>query len=157
MHADGTNRRRLTNNIVEDRSPSWSPDGTQLAYVSYNPVNWAIFTMNADGTNQRLITPREHARFIDPAWSPDGRQIAVASDLRGRNFEIWIMNADGSGLIRLTQNPAMDAHPVWSRDGSTLLFESFRDGNPEIYRMNADGSDLTRLTYNAGRDSDPSL
>src|SRR5690606_41016993 len=64
------------------------------------------------------------------------------------NFEIWVMDADGSNKQRLTDHPAMDSNPVWSADGSAILFESWRDGNLEIYRMNADGSDVRRLTSN---------
>jgi len=111
--------------------------------------------MNADGSDSRLLAGHQKARFLDPVSSPDGSKIAFASDRIPFNFEIWAMDADGSSKQRLTDNPAMDSNPVWSADGSAILFESWRDGNLEIYRMNADGSDVRRLTSNEARDSDP--
>jgi dipeptidyl aminopeptidase/acylaminoacyl peptidase len=84
---------------------------------------------------------------------PPGK-IAFASDRDG-NFEIYVMNADGGGLTRLTNNPAEDTHPTWSPDGTRLAFVSNRDGNKEIYVMGADGSGVTRLTNNSDEDLEP--
>ena len=89
-----------------------------------------------------------------PAWSPDGSRIAFMSDRDG-NFEIYVMNADGSGPTRLTKNPESDAYPVWSADGSRIAFQSERDGNYEVYVMNADGSRQTNLTDNPAGDGNP--
>ena len=89
-----------------------------------------------------------------PDWSPDGRRIAFDSDRDG-NWEVYVMNADGSGVTRLTDNGAADEFPAWSPDGRRIAFESNRDGNWEIYVMNADGSGVTRLTYNDAFDSGP--
>ena len=88
------------------------------------------------------------------AQSPDGR-IAFVSDRDG-NEEIYAMNADGSGVVRLTNNSANDRYPSWSPDGRRIAFESDRDGNYEIYAMNADGSGLTRLTNDSASDRRPS-
>src|SRR2546426_117937 len=87
-------------------------------------------------------------------WSPDNRQIAFASDRDG-NWEIYVMNADGSDPVRLTDNVASDLYPGWSPDGSKITFESDRDGNSEIYVMAADGAQPTRLTNDPGWDADP--
>ena len=89
-----------------------------------------------------------------PAWSPDGRRIAFASDRDG-NTEVYVMNADGSGVTRLTVNDAVDSSPSWSPDGRRIAFVSTRDGNWEIYVMNADGSGVTRLTDNDAYDWSP--
>jgi Tol biopolymer transport system component len=84
------------------------------------------------------------------AWSPDGRRIAFTSDRSG-DPEIYVANADGSGLLRLTNTPGRDAHPSWSSNGKHLLFQSPRaDGNVQIYRMNADGTDQRRLAATTG-------
>ena len=82
-----------------------------------------------------------------PAWSPDGRRIAFGSGRDG-NREIYVMNADGSGVTRLTYNDAIDSGPAWSPDGRRIAFASTRDGSFEVYVMNADGSGVTRLTDN---------
>ena len=85
---------------------------------------------------------------LAPAWSPDGRKIAFGGD-----GEIYVMNADGRGLRRLTRNPASDGSPAWSPDGRRIAFGSERDGNLEVYVMNTDGSgqrNLTRSPWNEG-------
>ena len=89
-----------------------------------------------------------------PDWSPDGRRIAFTSDRDGRS-EVYVMNADGSGVTRLTHNDAVDSSPAWSPDGRRIAFHSTLDGNWEIYVMNADGSGVTRLTNNAAFDGYP--
>ena len=116
--------------------------------------------MNADGTQQERLT-NSPAVDTAPAWSPDGQQIAFASNRDG-NFEIYVMDAEGTGVpVNLTNNAAVDRDPAWSPDGQRIAFVSLRDGNatgtsspnPEIYVMNANGSDQTRLTTNAGHGS----
>lgn len=80
----------------------------------------------------------------DLFWSPDGKMVVFNSNRDG-NWEIYIMNADGSEQTNLTNNPADDGFPSWSPDGKIIAFQSYRDGNGEIYIMNADGSGLKRL------------
>ena len=89
-----------------------------------------------------------------PTWSPDGRRIAFGSGRDG-NREIYVMNADSSGVTRLTDNDAIDSGPAWSPDGRRIAFSSTRDDNFEVYVMNADGSGITRLTNNDARDWHP--
>ncbi|MGR3296281.1 MAG: TolB family protein, partial [Candidatus Bathyanammoxibius sp.] len=84
-----------------------------------------------------------------------GSRIAFPSDRDG-NYEIYVMDADGSNLERLTDNLASDGEPSWSPDGSRIAFTSDRDGNPEIYVMDADGSNQQRLTDNPASDYGPS-
>ena len=91
---------------------------------------------------------------IDPTPIAAGR-IAFGSDRDG-NEEIYLMNADGSGLIRLTDDPGRDGNPSWSPDGERIAFHSNRDGNWNVYVMNADGSGVTRLTDNSAGGSSPS-
>ena len=74
---------------------------------------------------------------------------------RDGNFEIYVMNADGSGITRLTNNAARDGFPAWSPDGTKIAFVSDRDGNFEIYTMNADGTGLVNLTNNPAKDDRP--
>jgi Tol biopolymer transport system component len=90
-----------------------------------------------------------------PAWSPDGTRIAFHSDRDG-DLEIYVVSADRSEIVQLTDNEATDVYPTWSPDGTRIAFASDRDGNLEIYAMNADGTEQTRLTDNSASDDLPS-
>ena len=155
VNADGTNLTRLTHFPGGHGSPAYSPDGSQIAFVSTpeSGTPWEIHVMNADGRGQVRLTDSQ-ASNGGPAWSPDGMKIAFDSERDG-NKEIYVMNADGSGQTRITDNQADDTDPTWSPDGLRIAFVSDRDGNREIYVMNADGGDQTRLTNNPDSDSAP--
>ena len=162
MNADGTNPTRITNNSSSDREPSWSPDGSKIAFVSARDGNEEIYVMNADGSNQTRLTNNTAFDF-DPAWSPDGTRIVLATTRDFPPFgniasglEIYVMNADGSNQVRLTNNTDVDAQPLWSPDGTRIAFNSQRDGLPLIYTMNADGSNVINATQSTTFDaSDP--
>ena len=161
MNADGSDITRLTHNEAYDYGPSLSPDGQRIAFSS-DRDGGGIYVMNIDGSDVTRLTDNE-AYDSDPSWSPDGRRIAFESNrddpVRSDDrliFNIYVMNADGSGQTRLTDNPGSDSDPSWSPDGQRIAFSSDRDGNGDIYVMNTDGSDVTRLTDNPGFDSDPS-
>ncbi|HET6444199.1 MAG TPA: hypothetical protein VFI27_06410 [candidate division Zixibacteria bacterium] len=114
MDSDGSNQRSLTGSPDWEIFPSWSPDGTKIAYFSMLPGGQKqdVFTMNVDGTGVLQLTNRPNTVDEDPVWSPDGRQIAFQSD-RDRNFEIYLMDADGSNQRRLTNNAAGEYWPAW--------------------------------------------
>ncbi|MCH7836091.1 MAG: PD40 domain-containing protein, partial [Chloroflexi bacterium] len=109
----------------------------------------AVLAACGDG-GQPAATPTP---TVGPGVSATGK-IAFDSDRDG-NFEVYVVNADGSGLSNLTGSPALDLGPAWSPDGSRIAFTSDRDGNIEIYVMNADGSGLTRLTDDPAGDRRP--
>ncbi len=90
-----------------------------------------------------------------PAWSPDGTRLAFESTRDGPDADIFVMNADGSGVVQLTRNDAYDGTPAWTPDGQHLVFASERDGNEEVYRMRADGSEQTNLSRHPGADGHP--
>jgi Tol biopolymer transport system component len=100
--------------------------------------------------------PLDPSASVDhfPAWSPDGSRIAFVTDRDG-NFEIYVMNVDGTNTINLTNNPATEFNPTWSPLGTKILFSTTRDGNSEIYSMNPDGTSQTRLTSNSVGDFNP--
>lgn len=150
MNADGNAQTRVSGNF-NDRSPTWSPDGQQLGFVSNESCTYGcISVMRADGTQRRRVS-ENGANNENPAWSPDGQWIAFASsrDLAGTfQFDIYTMRTDGSQLSRLTSTyTAFDLHPSWSPDGARIAFSSDRSGDVEIWVMNADGTAPTRLTY----------
>jgi Tol biopolymer transport system component len=149
--ADRPDSLRLSS---EDWSPSWSPDGQKIAFVSGRNGAPEIYVMNGDGSNQIRLT-NNRARDSSPSWSPDGLKI-IFDSIRDGNWEIYTMNTDGTEQTRLTNNQANDGMPSWSPDGTQVAFYSARDGNVEIYSMNADGTNQIRLTDNPAVDGKPS-
>lgn len=113
----------------------------------------AALLMGVDAPAGKLlkVTPVESSY---PFWSPDGTKIVFHSDRNG-NLDIYTMNADGTGLARLTDHPAIDQTPVWSPDGTKIIFQSLRDGNEELYVMNADGSNPVNITRHPANESHP--
>ena len=169
MDADGSNQRRLTNNRLHDGSPSWSPDGKRIVFVSNRDGNGEIYVMDADGGNQQNLT-NNLSSDSSPCWSPDGKRIAFDSDREGRfNWEIYVMDADGGNQQNLTNHPDDDGwpddrYPSWSPDGAHIVFSARREDHfenkfavtYEIYVMNADGGNQQRLTNNRNNEWNPS-
>ena len=111
--------------------------------------------MNPDGSDQTRITDRPTNFDCCLDWSPDGKRIAFQSELPGFNWEVFVMDADGSNVMNITNNAAFDGWPSWSSDGRIAFF-SDREGDAEIYTTNPDGSGLTQLTNNSSSDRFPS-
>jgi TolB protein len=153
MPASGGTPRLLTRSPGNEAEPSWSPDGKEIAYWRWSGREEGdsdIWVMNADGTQQRAITRTPDSDYA-PAWSPDGEHIAFQreypADPLSINYEIVVVNADGSGFRRLTRNRSFDdSEPVWSPDGKQIVFISDRTGVEELFVMDADGSGLKELT-----------
>lgn len=171
MARDGSGQTRLTTNTVFDGLPAFSPDGERVAFTSRrnsqgSVVNDDIFVMDprdgdADGNGDGLdqITSTSGENEFQPAYSPDGGRIAFTSSQNGN--EIFVMDADGTNRIRLTNNPARDARPAISPNGDRIAFTSNRPGSDgitddEVYVMDAadtdgdgNGDNLTRITDNS--------
>lgn len=151
MDADGSNVRRLTSNLADDVNPMWSPDGQKISFDSERDGNREIYVMDADGGNQIRLT-KSNAVDSTSAWSPDGSLIAFASNrdtgppYNPYNMDIYVMNADGSNVKRIVDDPEYDVGPQWSPDGRKILFISGRNGNFDVYEMNADGTGQRNLT-----------
>ncbi len=148
--ADGRNGRNLTRSHHIEVSPTWSPDGTKIAFVSDKTGSPKIYVMNADGSNQRLITP--HGYNTDPAWSPNPNINKIAFvRVEGSEANIFTINPDGTGEERLTWAWRRNENPSWSSDGHWITFASNRDGAYDIYMMYLNGSNTTRLTRGGGK------
>jgi tol-pal system beta propeller repeat protein TolB len=148
MNADGTNRLRLTDK-GDNWFPSFSPDGTRIAFVSNRDGKRDIYLINPDGTNLVRLTTDVGASY-QPAWSPDGKHLAFTTHY-GKNQEIFVIDADGNNLVNLSSNESGDERPTWSPDGKFIAFASGRDYSDDsvmdqIYVMAADGSKQERLT-----------
>lgn len=153
MNADGSGETLLT--TEPGQIPRWSPDGSKIAFLG--PANnRPIYVINADGTGLARLTSTP-ALQDHHAWSPDGTRIAFVRGLesivngqRAINFEIFVMNADGSGQTRLTNDPQSDFRPAWGPNGKLAFDRSIEEGSApptgNIWVMNADGSDQVNIT-----------
>jgi tol-pal system beta propeller repeat protein TolB len=125
--------------------PAWSPDGTRIAFASERDGDQEIYTMNSsDGSGGRKLT-NNHNHDVHPSWSPDGTKIAFE-----RDYDIWVMKADGTDQNNLTNSPNMSEYePDWSPDGTRIVFQKWGGDlgfQTDIISMTADGSGLVNLT-----------
>lgn len=154
MSQDGSNQIRLATNGNSDERIAWSPDGTKIAYVSGDKQ---VYRVNSDGSSGSPDNLTNSASTnYNPTWKSDSTKIAFYTNRTG-NWEVFVMDSDGSNQTNLTGNAGSDRYPAWSPNGTKIAFQSTRDGglpnNAEIYVMNPDGSNQTRLTNNSAIDS----
>lgn len=147
--ASGSGRaQRLTFSWSIETSPSWSPNGQELVFVSDRSGKPMLYIMDRDGAGTRRIT-YDFNYCGSPAWSPRGDRIAFVAMDDGNNFNVYTIAPDGSDAVRLTSGGSNE-NPVWSPDGRFLVFSSTRAGAADLYVMRADGSGLRRLTWSGG-------
>lgn len=152
MDYDGYAQRPVTANGSLNITPSWSPDGRALSYISYREGAPALYlAFLYQGRGEKLVGDFQS---FTPAWSPDGRWIAFTSNRDGQS-EIYLAAVDGSELRRLTDNRAIDVAPTWSPNGRTIAFTSDRTGAPQIYTMDRDGLNLRRVSFEGSYNDSP--
>ena len=134
----------------------WFPDGKRILLRGYHGDSNAlqICSVNVDGTGIKVIFSEPNIMSFFPAISPDGKKIAFATN-RDENTEIYVIDAGGGNLRRVTNDDGADTTPAWSSDGQWIAFASDRDGDFEIYIVRADGSGLRQLTNNTAGDGQP--
>jgi Tol biopolymer transport system component len=158
VRRDGTGRKTLTSSDEREIEADWSPDGSRISYSRLRladaddwRLTW-IWTMRSDGSDQRPLVNGNGAQ-----WSPDGKQLVFSAPAAGSDGDLFVINADGTGLRHLMVTPAIERPDDWSPDGRKILFtRSVSDTSSDLYVMNADGTGVRRLTRTRGIDSDGS-
>ena len=152
--ADGYGAQTVLASSEPIISPSWSPDGTRLAYVSFERKKPIIYIQSLV-SSQRQVLAQFKGNNSAPAWSPDGKQLAIVLTRDG-NSQIYLINADGSGLKRLSYSSGIDTEPSFSPDGTWIIFTSDRGGSPQIYRTQVNGGGSAyRLTFEGSYNVSP--
>ncbi|MHB8346558.1 MAG: Tol-Pal system beta propeller repeat protein TolB [Acidiferrobacterales bacterium] len=152
--SDGYDPRTILRSSQPLMSPRWSPDGTRLAYVSFEHDHSVVYIQNVD-TGVRWKVADFRGINSAPSWSPGGRRLALSLSLGGHP-EIYVMTLSDGVLKRLTDDSAINTEPSWSPHGRYIVFTSDRSGSPQIFRMTSDGGDVTRLTFEGNYNAAPS-
>ena len=155
--ADGESPQSALNSAEPIISPAWSPNGAQLAYVSFEARKPTIYVHEVATGKRRLVANFKGSNSA-PAWSPDGRRLAVTlSRDGGSQLFLLDLGAPGSEPRRLTQSSSIDTEPIFTADGQSIFFVSDRGGSPQIYRVPAGGGDPVRVTYTGTYNISPAL
>lgn len=153
--ADGYNPQTVVRSPEPLLSPSWSPDGRRLAYVSFERGNSSIYIQDITTGARELLTSFRGINGA-PSFSPDGRRMAMSLSRSG-NPEIYVMDLGSKALTRITNQFGIDTEPTWSEDGNTLYFTSDRGGRPQIYQVPAGGGSATRITFQGSYNASPTV
>lgn len=154
--ADGYNPQTVVRSNLPLLSPSWSPDGSKLAYVSFEHNNNSSVYIQNLGTGARERVSSFRGINSAPAFSPDGRRLALTLSRSG-NPEIYVMDLGSKALTQVTNQFGIDTEPTWSADGSTLYFTSDRGGRPQIYQVSAGGGSASRVSFQGSYNASPSV
>lgn len=151
--SDGEGAQSAFSSSMPLSSPNWSPNGAQLAYVSFEARKAVIYSHDVASGKRRLLANFRGSNSA-PSWSPDGRQLVAALAVTG-NTQIHVLDTNGGAPRRLTQSASIDTEPVYSPDGRSIYFVSDRGGSPQIYRMGAQGDNPQRLTFVGSESTSP--
>jgi len=148
----GQDLMRLTDHPESDYAPSWSPDGTKIAFQASRDGNYEVYVMDADGGNQTNLTNHD-ATEVYVSWAPDGTRISFRSYREG-DGQLYVMDLETGNITHLTEGYTAPAS-AWSPDGTKIVFRSSRSGNWEIYVIDVDGGDPINMTHHPGSDNLP--
>ena len=153
--ADGENAQAALTSREPIISPSWSPNGNELAYVSFEGRKPVVYIHDVS-TGKRRVLANFKGSNSAPAWSPDGKSLAVTLSNEGGS-QIFIIDAKGGDPRRITQSNGIDTEPVFTPDGSAIYFVSDRGGSPQIYRIPSAGGSVQRVTFNGNFNTSPAV
>ena len=153
--ADGEGAFAALTNTEPIISPAWSPNGAQLAYVSFEARKPEIWVYEVATGKRRLVAGFKGSNS-GPSWSPDGRTLAITLSRDG-NSQIYAVSASGGEPTRLTRSEGIDTEATYSADGKSIYFMSDRGGAPQIYKMSASGGGATRVTFSGNYNISPTL
>lgn len=153
--ADGEGGQVALSSVEPIISPAWSPDGRELAYVSFEQQKAVVYVQDV-ASGQRRVLANFRGSNSAPAWAPDGRSL-VLSMSRDGGTQLFSIGRDGSGVKRLTQSSAIDTEATFAPDGRTLYFVSDRGGGPQVYRMPSGGGNAERVSFNGAYNISPAL
>lgn len=154
--ADGENAQAALTSPEPIISPAWSPNGAQLAYVSFESRKPVVYVHDIASGRRRLVANFRGSNSA-PAWSPDGRTLAVTLSRDGVSQIYGLDAAAGGEPRRLSQSSSIDTEPVYAPDGKSIYFVSDRGGSPQIYRMPASGGAADRVTFTGTYNISPSI
>ena len=155
--ADGENPHVVMQSNEPLMSPAWSPDGQNLAYVSFEHRLPTVYVQVLK-TGERHVVSAKAGVNQAPAWSPDGRKLALTLSTRDGNLDVYVLDLATDGLARITDDPAIDTEPQWSKDGQSLYFTSDRAGGPQIYKVGLQPGDKPRrLTFQGNYNARPRI
>lgn len=153
--ADGENAQSALSSPEPIISPAWSPDGNQLAYVSFESRKPVVYVHNVSSGKRRLVANFKGSNSA-PAWSPDGKTLAVTLSRDGGS-QLFLLSASGGEPRRLIQSSGIDTEPVFSSDGQSIYFVSDRGGAPQIYKVSLTGQGVERVTFTGTYNISPTL
>ncbi len=153
--SDGENAQSALTSPEPIISSSWSPNGNELAYVSFETRKPVVYIHNV-ATGKRRVLANFKGSNSAPAWSPDGKNLAITLSKDGGS-QIFLIDATGGDPKRITQSTGIDTEPVFTSDGSAIYFVSDRGGSPQIYRIPSSGGPVQRVTFNGNYNISPAL
>lgn len=152
--ADGENARVMLESGEPIMSPAWSPDGRNLAYVSFENNSSQVFVQSLRSGARKRVSARRGVNSA-PTWSPDGKRLALTLSRGDGNLDVYTLELANQVLKRLTDWPSIETEPSWSADGKYVFFTSDRSGSPQVYKVSASGGRATRMTFEGGYNARP--
>ena len=154
--SDGENAKVILDSVEPIMSPTWSPDGGRLAYVSFEGRNSAIYVQTVASGQRERVSGRAGINGA-PAWSPDGTRLALTLSQADGNLDVFVLDLATRALLRITDDPAIDTEPCFSADAQSLYFTSDLSGRPQIYRIPLAGGKAQRVTFEGAYNARPRL